>query len=160
LPVVASGRPDTLGKETKVADPLQVARENVAAVNAHDEARLRATYADDAVLEAPDRARLEGGDQAAAYTMVWLRAFPDARQTILNEIAAGEWVVQEFTMEGTHTGTLATPDGDISPTNRRGTARGVQIQRVAGGKIAEEHLYFDQVEILSQLGLLPEPAAA
>jgi steroid delta-isomerase-like uncharacterized protein len=143
-----------------MADPLQVARENVAAVNAHDEARLRATYADDAVLEAPDRARLEGGDQAAAYTMVWLRAFPDARQTIVNELAAGDWVVQEFTMEGTHTGTLEAPEGDIPPTNRKGSARGVQIQRIADGKIAEERVYFDQVEILTQLGLMPEPATA
>ena len=26
--------------------------------------------------------------------------------------------------------------------------------------VAEEHLYFDQVQVLTQLGLMPEPAAA
>jgi hypothetical protein len=31
--------------------------------------------------------------------------------------------------------------------------------RVSGGKIVEEHLYFDQVQVLTQLGLMPEPAA-
>jgi predicted ester cyclase len=143
-----------------MADLLQVARENVEALNAHDPARLRATYADDAVLETPDAGRFEGGEQVTGYVMVWLRAFPDAQQTIVNQLVSGNWIVSEFSMSGTHTGTLESPDGDIPPTNRRGTARGVQIQRVEGGKIAEEHLYFDQLEILTQLGLLPEPATA
>ena len=92
--------------------------------------------------------------------MLWVRAFPDARQTIVNEIAAGDWVVQEFTFEGTHTGTLEAPEGEISPTNRPVKGRGVQLQRIADGAIAEERVYFDQVELLTQLGLMPEPATA
>lgn len=143
-----------------MADPKQVAAENVAALNANDEQRLRATYADDAVLEAPGSARLEGGDQATEYAMVWVRAFPDARQTISNQIVAGDWVVQEFTFSGSHTGTLSSADGDIPATGRSVTGRGVQIQRIADGRIAEEHVYFDQVELLRQLGLMPEPATA
>ena len=143
-----------------MADPQHVAAENVAALNANDEQRLRATYADDAVLEAPGAARLEGGDQVTEYAMTWVRAFPDARQTISNQIAAGDWVVQEFTFSGSHTGTLSSPDGDIPATGRSVTGRGVQIQRIADGRIAEEHVYFDQVEILTQLGLMPEPATA
>ena len=143
-----------------MADPRQVARESVEALNANDEARLRATYADDAVLEAPGGLRFDSGDEATAYAMVWVRAFPDARQTIVNELVAGDWVVQEFTFAGTHTGTLEGPDGDVPPTNRQVTGHGVQIQRIAAGKIAEEHIYFDQVELLTQLGLMPEPAAA
>jgi predicted ester cyclase len=143
-----------------MTDPQQVAAENVAALNAHDEARLRATYADDAVMKAPGPARLEGGDAATEYVMVWLRAFPDARQSVENKLVAGDWVVQEFTFTGTHTGTLASPDGDIPPTHRSATGHGVQIQRIAGDRIAEERVYFDQVEILTQLGLLPEPTTA
>jgi hypothetical protein len=34
------------------------------------------------------------------------------------------------------------------------------IQRIENGKIVEERLYFDQLEILTQLGLVPEPATA
>ena len=143
-----------------MSDALKVAQENVAALNANDERRLRATYADDAVGEAPGSARLEGGDAIAGYALVWMHAFPDARQTILNELVAGDWVVQEFSFSGTHTGTLASPDGDIPPTNRSVTGRGVQIQRIDSSKIVEEHVYFDQVEILEQLGLMPEPATA
>jgi steroid delta-isomerase-like uncharacterized protein len=143
-----------------MSDPRQVATENVAALNAHDEQRLRATYADDAMLTAPGPVTIEGGDQVAEYAMVWVRAFPDAKQTIDNTLVAGDTVVQEFTFKGTHTGTLSTPEGDIPATNRPLVARAVQIQRIAGGKIAEEHVYFDQVELLTQLGLMPEPATA
>jgi steroid delta-isomerase-like uncharacterized protein len=141
-----------------MSDPRQVTTEGVEAFNAHDEQRLRALYADDAVLEAPGPARLEGAEQAVEYIMVWLRAFPDARQTIDNEIASGDWVVQEFTFTGTHTGALSAPEGDIPPTNRNLTGHGVQIARVREGKIVEERVYFDQVDVLTQLGVLPEPA--
>ena len=60
-----------------MTDPRQVTAEGVAAVNAHDEARIRAVYADGAVLEAPGPVRIEGGDAATEYVMVWLRAFPE-----------------------------------------------------------------------------------
>ncbi len=143
-----------------MADLRQVAAEGLAAMNAHDERRLRATYADEAVLEAPGPVRFEGGDAVTEYAMVWLHAFPDAQMSVVNELVAGDWFVQEFTFTGTHTGTLTSPEGDIPPTNRQATGRGVDVARVAGGKIVEEHLYFDQVEILTQLGLMPETATA
>ncbi len=142
-----------------MSSPLQVANENVDALNAHDEERLRATYAEGATVQAPG-VRLTGPDEATQYVMSWLRAFPDARQTIVNELVAGDWVVHEFTFTGTHTGTLTSPDGDIPPTNRSVTGHGVQIQRIERGRIVDERVYFDQVEMLSQLGLMPEPTPA
>ena len=144
-------------KEIDMTDPRKVVSENVAAVNAGDSDRLRATYAPTVAAEAPD-AKLEGADAITDYVMVWAQAFPDMQQTVVNELVAGDWVVSEFRVTGTHTGVLASPEGDIAPTNRRATARGVQLQRIAEGTIAEEHVYFDQLEILSQLGLVPEPA--
>lgn len=147
-------------KEIDMSDPLKVSAENVAAVNESDWERLRATYADDVVLQAPGEASLDGADAAVDYVRVWARAFPDMRQTVVNQLVAGDWVVSEFSVAGTHTGTLASPDGDIPPTNRKATGRGVQLQRIEDGKIAEERVYFDQLEILTQLGLVPEPATA
>jgi predicted ester cyclase len=134
--------------------------EFVDAFNAHDENRIRELNAENAVLEAPGDVRLEGGAAAAQYVMAWLRAFPDARVTVHNELEAGDWVVQEFTFEGTHTDTLSTPAGDIPATNRRLRGRGVQILRVEGGTVADTRLYFDQVQVLTQLGLMPEPSTA
>lgn len=143
-----------------MADAQQVGAEFVRAFNAHDEGRISELNADNAVLEAPGDVRVEGREAATQYGMAWWNAFSDARITVANELTAGDWVVQEFTFEGTHDGTLSTPAGDIPATNRRLEGRGVQIFRVEGDAIADTRLYFDQVQVMTQLGLMPEPATA
>ena len=141
-------------------DARQVGADFVAAFNAHDEDRIRELNAANAVLEAPGDVRVEGGEAATQYAMAWLNAFPDARLNVKHELVSGDWVVQEFTFEGTHEGTLTGPGGDIPATHRRLNGRGVQIFRVENDAVADTRLYFDQVEILTQLGLMPEPAQA
>jgi predicted ester cyclase len=143
-----------------MADTKSVADAAVAAFNAHDEAAMRAMYADNAVLEAPGGVHLEGPDACSAYGMVWLRAFPDATLTVHNQVIAGDSAVHEFTFDGTHTDTLSAPSGDVPATNRHLTGRGTEIIRVADDKVVSHHLYFDQVDVMSQLGLMPEPATA
>jgi predicted ester cyclase len=132
----------------------------VDAFNAHDEGRIRELNAENTVFEAPGDVRLEGQEAATQYAMAWLNAFPDARLTVHNEIEAGDWLAQEFTFEGTHQDTLSTPAGDVPATNRRLTGRGTQILRIEGGKLVDARLYFDQVQVLTQLGLMPETATA
>ena len=143
-----------------MADARQVGQDFVAAFNAHDEARIRELNAENAVLEAPGDVRVEGREAATQYAWAWLKAFPDATITVKNELVSGEWVAQEFTFEGTHEDTLSGPGGDIPATHRHLTGRGVQVFRVEGETVADTRLYFDQVQILTQLGLLPEPATA
>jgi steroid delta-isomerase-like uncharacterized protein len=130
------------------------------AFNAHDEEAMRACYAANAVFEAPGDVRLEGPDAIVAYAAGWLTAFPDSRLTVHNRVVAGEWAVDEFAFEGTHEDTLARPGGDVPATGRRLVGRGIEAIRVVDGKIVEDHLYFDQVQVLTQLGLMPEPATA
>lgn len=76
-------------------DAQRVGAEFVKAFNAHDENRIRELNAENAVLEAPGDVRLEGREAAAQYAMAWLRAFPDARITVHNELEAGDWVVHD-----------------------------------------------------------------
>ena len=142
-----------MGKAQDIGDDF------VAAFNDHDEEKIRALTADDAVIEAPGEVRLEGGDATTAYAASWLRAFPDAKMTVHDALASGDWVTHRFTFKGTHTDTLASPTGDIPATNRPLEGRGVQLLRVKGDAIAEMQLYFDQVQVLTQLGLMPEPAS-
>lgn len=132
----------------------------VAAFNAHDEEKIRALTTDDAIIEAPGDVRLEGGDAVTAYAASWLNAFADAKVTVHDSVASGDWVVQRFTFTGTHTDTLASPNGDIPATNRVLEGRGLQMLRVEGDAIAETQLYFDQVQVMTQLGLMPQPASA
>lgn len=141
-------------------DAQQVAAMFVEAFNRHDEARMRELNAADAVLEAPGDVRLQGADAAAQYAMGWLRAFPDGGMTVRHEHCAGDVVVQEFAFEGNHESPLAGPGGEIPPTHRHLTGRGVQILAISDGKIVETRLYFDQVQIFTQLGVMSELAAA
>jgi predicted ester cyclase len=143
-----------------MADARQVGADFVAAFNDHDESRIRELNAENTVFEAPGDVHVEGREAATQYAMAWLNAFPDARLNVTNELVSGEWVAQEFTFEGTHEGTLSGPAGDIPATHRRLNGRGVQIFRVEGDTVVDTRLYFDQVQVLTQLGLMPEPAQA
>lgn len=143
-----------------MADARQLGAKFVDAFNAHDEARIRELNGENVVFEAPGEIHLEGRDAATEYAMAWLRAFPDARLTVTNELADGDWVAQEFTFEGTHEDTLSSPSGDIPATHKRLDGRGVQIFKVEGEVVTDTRLYFDQVDVMTQLGLMPETASA
>jgi len=143
-----------------MADADEVGRRFIEAFNAHDQQRIRDLNSDDTVFEAPGEVKVHGRDAATDYAMAWVRAFPDARITVHNEIVSGEWVVQEFTFTGTHEDTLVSPAGEIAPTHKTLTGRGVQIFHVEGEEITATRLYFDQVQVMTQLGLMPEPATA
>jgi ketosteroid isomerase-like protein len=64
----------------------------------------------------------------------------------------------EGVYSGTHTGVLATPQGDLLPTGRKLELRFRDVFQVKAGKAVAHRLYFDNVEFLTQLGLMPQPA--
>jgi len=130
-------------------------RRFVDAFNAHSEERLRELNHPDALFEAPGDVRIRGREAATGYAMAWLNAFPDARITVHEQIDAADHVIQRFTFEGTHAATLKAPTGDIPATRRKLTGRGIQVLKIKDGMAAETHLYFDQVQVLTQLGLMP-----
>ena len=142
-----------------MASAQEVGAQFVDAFNAHDEERIRRLSAEDEVFAGPG-VQLEGRDATTAYAMSWLNAFEDGRLEVHNELVAGDWVVQEFVFAGTHTGTLSGPAGDIPATNRQLRGRGTQILRVENGLVVDTRLYFDQVDVMTQLGLMPEAAPA
>lgn len=61
-------------------------------------------------------------------------------------------------MIGTHTSVLQTPEGEVPPTGRRVEIRWTAMYEARGDELVSEHLYFDQVEFLTQLGLAPAVA--
>jgi len=143
-----------------VGSAREIGDRSVEAFNSHDQAAIRAMFADSVVFEAPGDVRLEGPDATAGYAMGWLNAFPDSKITVHNNIEAGDLVIHEFTFEGTHEQPLQGPAGEIPPTGRRLAGRGIEVLRVEGDKIIEDRLYFDQVQVMTQLGLMPGPASA
>jgi len=129
----------------------------VAAFNAHDERALLALHADDIKFNAPGGFKATNAKEATAFAMTWLKAFPDGKMKVRSEITSGPWVVQEILMEGTHTAPLESPAGPVAPTYKKVVGYGVQILRVENGKIAEARIYFDQLDQMRQLGLIPTP---
>ena len=130
------------------------------AFNSHDEAAVRALTGENCVFEGPGGARLEGRDAVVGYAMVWLNAFSDARIDASTVVVDGDWVAMTGMFTGTHDGTLSGPDGDIPATGRRLEGRCSQFVRFADGRSVEEYLYYDQMDVVTQLGLVPETAGA
>jgi predicted ester cyclase len=143
-----------------MTDPKVLATTFNDTFNAHNESAIWRLVSPQIRLTAPGDVRLEGKDQFAGYLIGWMKSFPDARMTVRHEIVSGPWVVQDYTFEGIHRGTLAGPFGDISPTNRKVVNHGVQLMRFENDLVVEFRLYFDMVETLKQLGVLPIPVKA
>lgn len=143
-----------------MAEARAVTAQAVEAFNARDEGRIRSLYADDAVVEAPGEGRLEGAEAAVDFTVRWLRAFPDAQLTIDDEVAAGDRVAHRLTLQGTHAETLVGRSDEIPATNRPLRLEAAALARVKDGQINELQLFFDQAEVLIQLGLVPDLATS
>ena len=83
-----------------MGEARHVAEEFVEAFNAHDEARLHSLDREDVVFEAPGDIKLTGTDATTDYAMAWIRAFPDARMTVHNTVAAEGWAVAGVHLRG------------------------------------------------------------
>ena|ERR1700712_594184 len=130
-----------------------VVKQHIEAFNAQNASAE--PWAEDAELIAP-RGTHSGREAVVAFNTAFQQAFPDGKleiKKILRDGGPNVSVEGEFT--GTHTGPLASPDGEVPPTGNAVTFRWAAAYVVRGEELASEHLYFDQVELLGQLGLLP-----
>ncbi|HZY40641.1 MAG TPA: ester cyclase [Anaerolineae bacterium] len=87
------------------------------------------------------------------FTQMFLTAFPDGKFTFEDYIAEGDKVVGRYTYSGTHTGEFQ----GIPPTGKKFSVGGINIIRVANGRIAENWVGLDQLGLLQQLGVIPLP---
>jgi len=87
-------------------------------------------------------------------------AMPDGRHTVTGVVQDGDLLAIEGIWTGTHTGPLATPDGEVPPTGRAVTMPFCAVGTQREDRLAEVTVHLDQLGMLAQLGLLPEPAAA
>lgn len=132
-----------------------------AAVNAHDLNPIGDMYAEDAELVWPGLGPTKGRQAIVGFYATLFGAFPDVHVTIKRIIEEGNTVAVEYTSEGTHSGPLPLPDGEVPATHRRIRTDASSIGSADGqGLIKTQREYFDQVEILAQLGLMPAPAGA
>ena len=87
----------------------------------------------------------------------WVTASADIEITDPRYIDAGQTVVSTFTVVGTH-------DGPLGPFPATGKGFALPLCEMwhfdADGRVVGGDLYYDQVSLLTQLGLMPQPPDA
>jgi steroid delta-isomerase-like uncharacterized protein len=137
-----------------VADVIELARRHDDAFNAQDADGRAAIEAPDIEFVMPGGMTLRGHEQVRQVLRAFWDALPDAKITPVDLVAVGDVVVAEGTIAGTHNGTFRTPQGEIPRTGNPVSLRYAAVKRFEGDRLVSEHLYFDQLELLQQLGAM------
>ncbi|WP_283135741.1 ester cyclase [Rhizohabitans arisaemae] len=125
----------------------------LAAFNDHDISALLATFSPTGVVVRPE-GTAEGPEEFASHIAEYWAAFPDCRLVVWEAFGAGETAVEEVSFAGTHTAPYLLPSGEVlAPTGRTVYVRGCNVSTVEDGLVISMRLYYDQLELFSQLGV-------
>lgn len=133
---------------------LAAAERHVSAFNRHDLEDHSTNETEDISWTQPG-VSLEGREAVAALQQALWTAMPDAQIELVARLADAETVMSEEVLTGTQTGPFVTPAGAVPPSGRAIRMPFVTVQRIRDGRIASEHVYFDQLDFLRQLGIAP-----
>lgn len=124
------------------------------AVIAGDLDMLRQVYAPDVVATTPDAGTLHGIDALIEWNRSFVDAFTDRDYHSERALETEDCAIDQGDFIGTHTRPLQLPDGQsVPPTGRQVRVRSVDIATVENGRIVRHDFYFDQLDLLTQLGL-------
>jgi steroid delta-isomerase-like uncharacterized protein len=124
------------------------------AFDAGDIDAVLSVFSEDLETTDPGMGTVHGRGPFREYIETLKRAVPDARAVIDDIYDAGDVVVVEGRFAGTFTGPLASPDGDIEPNGATVDLRFADVSRARDGKIVSYHTYYDQLGLLTQLGVM------
>jgi carboxymethylenebutenolidase len=104
---------------------------------------------------------LTGGAGKSALRIFYERDFipnmpPDTKLIPISRTIGEEQLVDEMIFSFTHTQEMPWMLPGIPPTNRYVEVALVAIVRFRDGKLAHEHIYWDQASVLKQIGLLTD----
>lgn len=144
-----------------MADLKAHVRRQIEHYNAQNLSALSEGFAADADMTWPGLDPIKGRPAITEFWRELLAAFPDGKVTIARMVEERDVVVVEYEFSGTNTGPLRRPTGEFAPaTRRKVSGRAIAIATIHNGKTRSQHEYFDRVEVLTQLGLMPAPARA
>jgi predicted ester cyclase len=135
-------------------------------INDQDWDHLYGLHMDSIVMSAPDLPDpMKGREAVVGRLQAWAEAMPDLTWKRLRGFGLGDWVCVELLITGTHTGPLRhgldrgtlerQTDSFIPATGKRIEIRGCVVYKVEEGEISESHIYYDQLDLMKQLGLVP-----
>ncbi len=112
-------------------------------------------YAANAVVVTPEGMFI-GREQITGYFRTWLAAFSDVSVDVVTKADWDDVALDEWSISCTNTGDIELPTGEtVAATGRRVTLRGIDLCTVEADRVTEHHIYYDQLELLGQLELLP-----
>ena len=82
---------------------------------------------------------------------------PDTALTPVSRTVGSDQLVDEMIFSFTHTEEMPWMLPGVPPTNRRVEIPLVVIVHFRDGKLAHEHIYWDQASVLKQVGLITDP---
>ncbi len=110
--------------------------------------------ASDIVVHASTPAdEIHGREGVKQFYATLRAAFPDLHFMIEDQIAEGDRVVTRWTARGTHIGVFQ----GLPPTGKQVRLTGIDIDRIADGKVVECWPNADELGMMRQLGVLPAP---
>ena len=126
-------------------------------VKARNEANLDlldGIYAADAVIHDPGQPEdIMSLGALKTYYLGNHTAFPDLKLSLEEIAISGDRIVWGWTFTGTNTGPLR----GLPPTGNKVEFSGVAIDRVVDGKIVEEWVYYNLLDVFQQLGFTVTP---
>jgi steroid delta-isomerase-like uncharacterized protein len=93
-----------------------------------------------------------GPEGVKGVVSMFRSGMPDLEVLIEDMLAEGEKVATRYTLEGTHEGELF----GVPPTGQRLSIESISVERVSEGKIREHWRITDSLEMMQQLGIVPE----
>jgi steroid delta-isomerase-like uncharacterized protein len=130
----------------------RIVREHMESENRHEFDATMATFHHPRYEIVPTGEVYDGPDEVARYFLESRTAFPDQRNELIALHHADDAVIAEFTLLGTHDGSLR----GIPPTGRSFTCRCAAFFLFEDDRLVCERTYFDAGTILRQLGLVPD----
>lgn len=124
-----------------------VVRRHMESENVHDFDATIGTFSHPRYEIVPTGAVYDGEEAVRAYFEESRAAFPDQRNELISLRHAGDAVVVEFWLLGTHRGPLM----GLAPTGREFRCRMTAFFVFEGPGIVCERVYFDSATILRQL---------
>jgi steroid delta-isomerase-like uncharacterized protein len=79
--------------------------------------------------------------------------FPDCRMEVVRVYGLRDWVCADCFESGTMKGPIKHPAGEIPPTGKPYRIGTILLCRIDGGRIAEVKLFYDLLELTTQLGI-------
>ncbi len=128
--------------------------------NTRDTEATLATMVDDAYVN--HIPVLTGGSGKDALRAFYSKDFipcmpPDTTLTPVSRTIGTDQLVDEMIFSFTHTQEMPWMLPGVAPTNKKVEIALVAIVKFRNGKLAHEHIYWDQASVLKQIGLITDP---